>query len=379
MGRKILFANQSSGSLMVDIVNAFEETGAFERVELFAGQINIRPSVPNPNVRILKTIRYNNKNAIFRLATWIIAYLHLLLTCWLRGKDTELFLVTNPPFNTFVPLFTRKQYYILIYDIYPDTLIGQHVISPKSWLAQLWIRRNQKVFAKAKCVFTISEDMKKVVANYVSEDKIKVVYNWIHNEHLRPVAKTDNSFLREHNWQDKFIVLYSGNMGLTHDIDAIVDVAKNFQDEERILFLFIGEGGKKKLVQQKIQEYALHNCAVLPYQDKDVLPFSMGAADIGVVTTASDQTALSIPSKVNAYMSVGAVLLCLAEPQSELGRLVSENGLGRCFRKAEIQAMSDFVRQVFQDNEFASQMKQRSRQMSYSFTPANAKQFLVDF
>ena len=53
MGRKILFANQSSGSLTVDIVNAFEETGKFDRIELFVGKINIRPSVPNKNVKII--------------------------------------------------------------------------------------------------------------------------------------------------------------------------------------------------------------------------------------------------------------------------------------------------------------------------------------
>ena len=167
-------------------------------------------------------------------------------------------------------------------------------------------------------------------------------------------------------------------MGLTHDIDVMVDVANELKDEEQIHFLFIGEGGKKKLVEKKMQDYGLHNCTMLPYQDTEVLPYSMGAADIGIVTTATEQTGLSIPSKVNAYMSVGAILLCLAEPKSELGRLVNENQVGKCFGKSEVPAMASYIRELFHDPQLSHRMKQRSRQMSYSFTPENAKQFLVE-
>ena len=378
MGRKILFANQSSGSLTIDVVNAYEETGKFDRVELFAGKINIRPSVPNKDVHVIKSIKYNNKNIIVRLATWMLAYIHLLFVTWARSRDTELFLITNPPFNTFVPLFNRKKYYILIYDIYPDTLINQHVFSKDSFIAKLWTKRNKKVFAKAERVFTISEDMKKVVSNYVDESNITVVYNWSHNERMVPVKKEDNPFVKEHGWQDKFIVLYSGNMGMTHDIDVMVDVAKEMRNESDIQFVFIGEGGKKRVVEKKIQDYGLENCVVLPYQDKDVLPFSMGAADIGVVTTASEQTGLSIPSKVNAYMSVGAVLLCLADKNSELGKLVDSNCLGKCFNKTEIEEMASFIRNMSSNKELETELKKNTRAMSFNYTPANAKKFIID-
>lgn len=377
MGRKILFANQSSGSLTVDIVNAFEETGNFDRVELFAGKINIRPSVPNKDVKIIKTIHYNNKNIILRILTWMVSYIHLLFVTWFRSKNTELFLITNPPFNTFIPLFNRKKYYILIYDIYPDTLITQHIFSETSIIARLWTKRNKKVFANAEKVFTISEDMKKVVAKYVDEDKISIVYNWSHNERMVPIKKEDNIFLKEHNLQDKFIVLYSGNMGMTHDVDAVVDVANELRNYDKIRFLFIGEGGKKKVVMKKIADYGLSNCLVLPYQDNSVLPYSMGAADIGVVTTATEQTGLSIPSKVNALMSVGSVLLCLADSNSELGRMVDNNELGKCFHKDQVAEMADFIKSIVENKELETKYKTNTRAMSYNFTPENAKQFIV--
>lgn len=69
--------------------------------------------------------------------------------------------------------------------------------------------------------------MRSAVAQYVDVEKIKVIYNWVHTEHIKPIEKIDNIFLKEHHLEDKFIVLYSGNMGMTHDIDILVDVAKN--------------------------------------------------------------------------------------------------------------------------------------------------------
>lgn len=378
MKNSILFANQSSGSLMIDIVNAFEETGKFNKVELFAGKINIRPSVPNKSVHVIKTIEYKNSKFILRLLTWFISYIHLLFVVWFRSDDTELFLVTNPPFNTFVPLFTRKKYTLLIYDIYPDTLINQHVIGRDSFLGKLWTKRNKKAFGNAKKVFTITNEMKKVVCNYVDESKVSVVYNWTHNERMVPVNKQDNPFLKSLGLQDKFIIMYSGNMGLTHDIDVLVDVANEMKDNDAFRFIFIGEGGKKKVVEKKIAEYHLSNCLVLPFQDKDVLPYSMGAADIGVITTAREQSGLSIPSKINSFMAVGSILLCIADQNTELGHLVKDNNLGQCFPSSDIVGMRDFIDRAYSDSEYANAIKKKTREMSFNFTPENAKLFLSD-
>ena len=233
------------------------------------------------------------------------------------------------------------------------------------------------MFAKAQNVFTLSDDMKKAVAKYVEEDKIKVVYNWAHNEHLAPVEKNTNPFLIEHGINDKFIVLYSGNMGMTHDIDIIVDVADKLKDNDNIRFLFIGEGAKKPIIENKILEYGLNNCIVLPFQPLEVLPYSMGAADIAVVTTDANQTGLSVPSKTYSYLAVGAALLCLADKTSELGRMVIDNNVGGCYSSNELEAMTGFVALLASDKEKASEYKANARTLSLLYTPDNAKQYVI--
>lgn len=377
MGKSVLLANQSTGYLMVDIVNAYVQSGKYDRVELFAGEINIRPSVPDSSVHVIKTVKYDKSSTLKRLLTWVGAFVHLLWVVWRRSKHCHLVLVSNPPLNVFVPLFTRKKFSFIVYDLYPDSLFSQGFVKRNSFLGRWWMTKNKQIFAKADCVFTLSEDMKKAVAQYVAEDKIKIVYNWAHNEHIRPIDKKENVFLTDLKLQDKFIVLYSGNMGMTHDIDVLVDVADRLKENEKIHFLFIGEGAKKAVVEEKVARYGLKNCSVLPYQPLEVLPYSMGAADLAVVTTDAKQSGLSVPSKTYTYLATGAALLCLAEENTELARLTRERRIGRCFVSQDLDGIAGYILQMVSDRRLLQEYKDNSRKASLRYTPENAQKYVL--
>lgn len=377
MTKSVLLANQSTGYLMVDIVNAYVRSGKYDSVELFAGEINIRPSVPDSSVHVIKTVKYDKSSTLKRLLTWVGAFVHLLWVVWRRGKHCHLVLVSNPPLNVFVPLFTRKKYSFIVYDLYPDSLFSQGFVKRSSFLGRWWMTKNKQIFAKADCVFTLSEDMKKAVAQYVAEDKIKIVYNWAHNEHIRPIDKKENVFLADLKLQDKFIVLYSGNMGMTHDIDVLVDVADRLKENDKIHFLFIGEGAKKAVVEEKVARYGLKNCSVLPYQPLEVLPYSMGAADLAVVTTDAKQSGLSVPSKTYTYLATGAALLCLAEENTELARLTRESRSGRCFVSQDLDGIAGYILQMLSDRRLLQEYKDNSRKASLRYTPENAQKYVL--
>ncbi len=377
MTKSVLLANQSTGYLMVDIVNAYVRSGKYDSVELFAGEINIRPSVPDSSVHVIKTVKYDKSSTLKRLLTWVGAFVHLLWVVWRRSKHCHLVLVSNPPLNVFVPLFTRKKYSFIVYDLYPDSLFSQGFVKRNSFLGRWWMTKNKQIFAKADCVFTLSEDMKKAVAQYVAEDKIKIVYNWAHNEHMRPIDKKENVFLADLKLQDKFIVLYSGNMGMTHDVDMLVDVADRLKENKTIHFLFIGEGAKKPIVEAKVARYRLENCSVLPYQPLEVLPYSMGAADLAVVTTDAKQSGLSVPSKTYTYLATGAALLCLAEENTELARLTRERRIGRCFVSQDLDGIAGYILQMVSDRRLLQEYKDNSRKASLRYTPENAQKYVL--
>ena len=376
MKRNIIFVNQTTGYLTLDIVNSFAKSGQFEHTELFAGEINIRPTLPAPNVKVVKTIRYNKKGGISRIATWSLAFFHLLFYVWLKPNNYELFLISNPPFNVFIPLLSRKKFSLLIYDIYPDTLVSQRIAGSNSMFVKWWKKINVKVFANADYIFTISEDMKNEVSAYVEKEKIRVIYNWGHNEHMKPVAKKENIFLKTYNLQDKFVILYSGNIGKTHDVDKLVDVAIKVKQDKRFMFVLIGEGGKKELIKERIKDEQLDNFLLLPFQPLEVLPYSMGAADVCVVTTDLKQSTLSIPSKTYSFLSVGAAFMCITDKESELARMVENEHIGKCFSADETDKMVGFLQSLSDDEEMLNRMKLKARKLSFNYTPENAELYL---
>ena len=168
-----------------------------------------------------------------------------LLFIIFKGRKADLFITTNPPLGVFIPYFCKNKYSLLIYDIYPDVLIEYKILSKESLITKFWEKTNKKIFANAQKVFTISDGMKNLISKYVDPDKIEIVPCWTDNTFLKPVPKEDNIFIKEQGVEGKFLVIYSGNLGFTHDIEVLVDLAERVK-RENIFFFIIGEGDKKK-------------------------------------------------------------------------------------------------------------------------------------
>ena len=374
--RKILFINQSSGYLMLDICNAFTDCCKYDLVALQTGEVNIRPTSPHPDLKVIKTKRYNKNTIVSRVLSWVVSFIHSLYLIWFKFPKAELFLVTNPPINLFLPLFCRNRYSILVFDIHPDTLIGQNVLKERSLIAKLWKKVNRKVMYKATNVYTISEAMKTVLTNYVSHEKIEVIDNWAHNEYYCPIEKRKNPFLCSLQIEDKFIVQYSGNMGYTHDIDVLVDVAAILRERQDIVFLLIGDGAKRRHILEKIKKLGLKNCYLLPFQPAGMLPYSMGAADVGIITLDSNSASLSIPSKTLNYMAIGAALLCVTPKGSQLEQLVQVNLSGEAFEKNQIQEIGEYIISLADDKDKANLLKHNALLSSEKYTPSNAYKYV---
>ncbi|MDN3658882.1 glycosyltransferase family 4 protein [Ferruginibacter paludis] len=358
---------------MIDIINAYSN---YNNRAFIAGNVVIRNNKLSPSVKREKIISYNRSSALKRLFTWSWGFLQILWLVKTRYRKADLFIVSNPPLAGLIPLLCTNKFSLLIYDIYPDSLVAQKYISANSFLARHWRNANRKIFQNAHKIFTISEGMKSVLKQYVDANKIEVVSIWTDNSFLKPVEKPENIFIREHNLLDKFLIVYSGNLGHSHSVEVLLEVAREITDPH-IHFVIIGEGDKKNLLIERIQKYQLKNCLMLPLQPVEILPFSLSAADIAVVTLSKEASGLSIPSKTFSLMSVGAPLLCIAAIDSELAVLINDHEIGKCFDPTEIGQMVNFINLVKSDKDYHSTLQLNALKTSKSFGPENAFKFVV--
>lgn len=368
---KIIFINQSVGQLFADVVDEFSKEGY--DCTLLTGSDNIKL---DDGIKIVQLKKYNRTSVKNRLITWIIFTWQV--RNYLRMHKTEdLLIVSNPAFATLLPLWVKNTYSLLIYDTYPDALVSTGTLKETNFFVKWWIKKNKnQIYKNAKVVYTLSESMAKALVKYTSKDTIEIIPNWADTSFLKPIEHKDNHWLVEKGLQDKFIVLYSGNIGNTHKVESIVDVANTLKGRKDIQFIIVGEGGKKELVKNRIQELGVDNVMLLPFQDKEIIPYSIGAADIGVITLDEKSSAVSVPSKTYSMLAVGSCLMCIASKKSELSALVDEYDCGKVFSSNDIQDMADFIVKMASDNKLLHQKKSNSRKASLNFTPDNAKKYV---
>ena len=370
----IIFLNQDSGQLFADVVNAFARAG-HQCTLLSTSKYNIQLE---PSVKFVESVTYDRTSTIKRLFTWL-KYTWQAYRYVKQHPDEELFIVSNPPLTMFLPLRLKRDYSLLIYDIYPDAIVSVGMLKESNPFIRWWKEKNIKIYKGAKAVYTLSNNMANSLGRYCDIDKIKVIPNWADTSMMKPIKHADNQFLRENNLQDKFIVLYSGNMGMTHKIESLIEVATLLKENKDIFFLIIGMGAKKPTIENMVKERNLNNCKVMPYLPLEKTPYSIGAADIGVITLGEGAGDVSVPSKTYNMLAVGSALLCISAHGTELSELVKEYNVGKTFLSDEVVQMKDYIMELYNNPEILLLYKENARKASTSFTPLNAEEYVKHF
>jgi glycosyltransferase involved in cell wall biosynthesis len=293
--------------------------------------------------------------------------LFIVIICF---RHWHLFIVSNPPVATLIPFFLSNKFSLLIFDVFPDAVVESGIAKRGSLLQRIWTRANQKVYTRADHIFTLTDSMKTVLAQYVDIEKIKTVPLWTCNNFLKPVPKNENPFIYDHNLRGKFIILYSGNFGLSHNIEQIIDLASKIADT-RTMFVLIGGGSTEKSIKQKLASLNLKNCLILPWQDVKTFPYSLASADLAIVTLNDNASKVAIPSKLFDYLSAGAPILCISGPESELEKIVVTYNIGRSFRPGQIDGMIQYINDLLNDPLSCEMYRKNSLRASSFYTIEN--------
>lgn len=309
----------------------------------------------------------------------IRAIIHLLR----HGRRYNILLLTTaPPFLPIVGYLLhflyRIPYVCILYDIYPDIAIALGVVSKQHWLARFWEALNKRIWRKASGIVVLSPAMKQRITGISPEvgDKISVIHSWGNPEHIKPIPKKDNWFAQKYDLTNKFTVLYSGNMGRCHDVKTILETAKLLKDEP-ILFLCIGAGAKREDLIREVEELKLNNFLFLPYQDKQVLPYSLNACDLSLVSVDKGFESLVAPSKLYPALGTGRPVAVICPQTSYLNQLIADGNCGHTFENGDSDGLAKFIQMLSQDNGLAENMGIRAREYMKSrfSSKAIAKQY----
>lgn len=298
--------------------------------------------------------------------------LHLLKQA--RQSDV-LLLTTEPPYLTFLGYFAHRwfqvPYVCLLYDLYPDVAVQLKVLPGHHWLVRFWDWLNCRIWHQAQSIVVLSSTMKARIALKCPAiaHKITVIHNWADPNLIQPIDKQDNWFAHQHDLIEKFTVLYSGNMGRCHDIDTILAAAVQLKAEP-IQFVFIGGGAKRWQCMEKAIELGLDNCRFLPYQNKAVLPYSLTACDLSLVSISPGMEGLIAPSKLYGVLATGRPVAAICEPHSYLRQLLADANCGEAFENGDAAGLANFIDRLARNSLLAKAMGTAGRRyLQCHFTP----------
>ena len=329
---------------------------------------------------------YNRSNNFTRVISWFHYFFKTFFIIYSHPGNALLFIVSNPPFLGLVGLFfklIRKQkYVILVYDIYPDLLIDMQSLK-KGILSKVWDYLNRVVYQNSDMVVTIGRDMASNLGkkfNVLHSNAGKVIYipNWADINKIKPISKKENWFAQKHGQVNKITVLYSGNMGNTHDIESILYASGQLSDNKEINFLFIGEGQKWRLVQKTIKKNNLSNITLLPFQAEKVLPYSLTTGDIGIVSFERGTETYICPSKTYYYMAAGLALLVVSEKENEISRMVTEYNCGINVKSGDSLGLKKAILDISANKETLDYYKRSSRKTVERYCSRKNTQLYAD-
>lgn len=368
-----MVVNQASNYLTIGFCNAFAER--FENVALVTGSIHVQGEELNPNVAVTYINKWVERPARKKFLSYIKACFKIYWLLLTKYRQHEVFFVSIPPMGYLLNLLVSNRFSMVVWDVYPDVfkITGMketHIVY------RIWSYLNKKSFKKAFRLFTIGDKMAELLEVYVLKSKIIIQPIWSIFQVNERVSKDENPFVKEHKLEGKFIIQYSGNIGLTHKVEVVVELAELLKDNSNIVFQIIGRGPRVPALQRMVEERNLPNCTFLPFQSDEMFPFSLSAADLGIVILDELTSKGSVPSKSYNLMSYGIPSVYIAGDDSELNTYAHKYNAAKCFAEKDLHLAKDFILDLSKNKQKWNEMSANAIATAKLFRRDNADKFV---
>lgn len=353
----LLILNQMAGPLTREFAEDFAT--AAHPVSVLTGHPDTLLKKQTGAVSVCRSIGYKRASYPVRLTSWILYCLHALLWIWSYPKSTPLLLYSNPPLLPWIgwlfKVAQNRRYAVVVHDVYPDVLVRLRQASERGAVVGIWRKLNRSAYLRAEVIITLGDKMAELLQRALPDgitatSLVKVVAPWADTEAIRPLPKDKNTFARHYTDTAKMTVMYSGNMGMSHDLETLIAVAELLRDDSRFRFVCIGAGPKWRLIQNAIRAQRLTNVTLLPWQPEEFLPLSLPAADVAFVSLRQELGGVVLPSKVFSFMAAGVPIIVSAPQECELSDLVFRYGVGWHLEPGDTGGLRDLLLRIVNED-----------------------------
>ena len=278
-----------------------------------------------------------------------------------------MFISSTPPIQGAMAALVKKVRKIpLVYnlqDIFPDSLVGTGLAKKDGLLWKIGRVIENFTYRNADKIIVISQDFKRnIMAKGVPEEKIEVIYNWVDEQAVVHIPRAENKLFEKYNLDpEKFYITYCGNIGLTQNMDLLLDVAKELSAEENIHFVLVGEGADKARVQSRVENEKISNISFLPFQPYEDISHVFSLGDAGLIISKPGVGENSVPSKTWSIMSAECPVIANFD-ENEIKTILTDNSCGIFTKAGDKEAFKNAILELYNDREKAVRLGKNGRQ-----------------
>jgi colanic acid biosynthesis glycosyl transferase WcaI len=280
----------------------------------------------------------------------ILHELSLSVLVFLRAifHRCDLLLCISPPLTlgliaTILSLLRRKPLWLYVMDIQPDAAVELGMIR-NPVVIRLLSRMEKLIYWRSSKILLLSEGMvRNLKMKGVAEDKLSVLPYSVDVHEFQNNGISENLFREANGLDSKFIVMYSGNLGVKQNPTTIVECARELAHDDEIFFVLVGEGAMKEAVLRLIHQYRLKNIRLLPLCEREQLGSLLGSADVLLAPQRREVVDIVLPSKLLSYFASGKPVLACAHAESDTAKLLRSSGAGLLVEPDDVKAMVEGI------------------------------------
>jgi colanic acid biosynthesis glycosyl transferase WcaI len=312
---------------------------------------------------------------VLNRAAFELSFMGLSLIQAFRGWRPDVIFLTVPGLPVAVSAAILSTIYrspivLNLQDILPDAAVHVGLIKNNKIITVLKYLEKFAYSISTKISVIADGFTKNILAKGVSLEKIIEIPNWVDINFIEPLPKDNNSFRLKNNLQEKFVVMYSGNIALTQGLETVIDASSRLKHFPHIAIVIIGEAKALKRLEKYCQKNAVDNVTLLPFEPRAKLPEMLAAADVGLVIQKKNVLDFNMPSKIQVLLASGRAIVGSVPSTGTAASALRKSGAGVIVPPEEPQALADAIVKLYRDCSLAERLGRQGRiyaEQNYAF------------
>ena len=284
-------------------------------------------------IRRVRTTGFNRASTLGRAVNTLSFYGSIFFALVFGPKCDLLVMLTAPPMAGLMGAFARKlrgqRFGVWSLDLHPEAEIAVGMLREDGAAARFLRRVDRYVLRRADFVVDLGRCMRqRLLDKGVPPERLTTIPVWSKKEDIEPVPPEANPLPDRLGLRGRFVVMYSGNAGILHRFEEVLEVMRRLRDRREIVFLFVGGGVRRKEIEAYAQKHALPNFRYLDYFPRDRIKYSLSMADVHLITLKTRAAGIAVPSKLYGAMAAARPLIMVGPEASEISLTIREVGCG---------------------------------------------------